>query len=295
MTASIRQFCVLVTVPILGMVALSTVLGSDSNTGGRTQAAPCPGVMNFSVGGVGDPASVHTPGVPAGPRTNVPWPATVDDNAQRVGLANLTNAVNSFRAQCPNSHVTTVGYSGGAQIAGDWRDRNPGMRNTNVILVSDPRAPGGVASVLPSIPFWWTNQGPRPASPIPTSNVCRENDPICNMGNPLEDPIGAAAKWIFGGYPREHLYGPGTVNPAPGNHTPPPVQPMPIPQIKAPVKMPTPRQLSPVEPFVSKVTPQAWTPPAVQRGTAARNVGEVVPPALAGFVPPQLFGIPLPH
>ncbi|TWS27278.1 cutinase family protein [Tsukamurella conjunctivitidis] len=261
------------------------------------QAAPCPATMNFAVGGTGDPTGVYTPGVPLGPRTNVWYPGTVDDNAQRVGRQNLTNAVNSFRTQCPSSHVSVYGFSGGAQIAGDWRDQNPGMRNVNVVLIGDPRAPGGLASVLPSVPGWWTNQGPRPASPIPTSNVCRANDPVCNLGNPLQDPIHAintAIGWVTGA----HNYAPHEINPAPGNHTPPSAPAIPE-VVKVPVKVPTPRQLSPIEPFVSGQVQKQWTPPAVARGTAARNVGEVVPPVVAAALPPQvgqlLAGIPLPH
>lgn len=285
------RFTAACSIPFVVMAGMSIVIQPPA-----AQAAPCPATMNFAVGGTGDPTGVHTPGVPAGPRTNVPYPATVDDNAQRIGRTNLTNAVNGFRAQCPNSHVTVTGYSGGAQIVGDWRDQNPGMRNTNVILVSDPRAPGGLAAVLPSVPFWWTNQGPRPASPIPTSNICRANDLVCNIGNPLQDPIHAINAAI-GFATGAHNYAPHEINPAPGNHVPA-SNPGPIPEVvrvPAKVKVPTPRQMSPVEPFVSGQVQKQWTPPAVARGTAARNVGEIVPPALAGFVPPQLAGIPLPH
>ncbi|MEC4616172.1 cutinase family protein [Tsukamurella tyrosinosolvens] len=285
------RFTAACSIPFVVMAGMSIVIQPPA-----AQAAPCPATMNFAVGGTGDPTGQFTPGVPAGPRTNVPYPATVDDNAQRIGRQNLTNAVNSFRAQCPNSHVTVTGYSGGAQIVGDWRDQNPGMRNTNVILVSDPRAPGGLAAVLPSVPFWWTNQGPRPASSIPTSNICRANDPVCNLGNPLQDPIHAINAAI-GFATGAHNYAPQEVNPAPGNHVPA-SNPGPIPEVvrvPAKVKVPTPRQMSPVEPFVSGQVQKQWTPPAVARGTAARNVGEVIPPALAGFVPPEIARITLPH
>lgn len=274
--------------PIFVLAGMSGVIGAP-----HADAAPCPASMTFVVGGTGDPNGVNTPGVPPGPRTNVWYPATVDDHAQAVGRANLTAAVTSFRGQCPGSHVTAIGYSGGAQVVGDWRDANPGIGNANVILVSDPRAPQGIAAMLPSVPFWWTNQGPRPASPIPTSNICRTDDPICNLGNPLQDPIHAintAIGWVQGA----HGYSNGDVNPAPGQHTIP--GPATLPEVvRTPIPVPTPRQLSPIEPFVGGQVQQQWTPPAVARGTAARNVGEVIPPALAGFIPPQLAGIPLPH
>lgn len=289
------RFTALCSVPFVAFMGLGVITDPPA-----ANAAPCPATMNFAVGGTGDPTGVHTPGVPAGPRTNVPYPATVDDNAQRIGRDNLTNAVSTFRAQCPGSHVTMVGYSGGAQIVGDVRDRMNGAGNMNVILVSDPRAPGGLAAVLPSVPFWWTNQGPRPASSIPTSNICRANDPVCNLGNPLQDPIhaiNAGISFLTGA----HNYAPHEINPAPGNHTPP-SNPGPIPEVvrvPAKVKMPTPRQISPVEPFVDGTVQRQWTPPAVARGTAARNVAEVVPPVVAAALPPQvgqlLAGIPLPH
>ena len=285
-------------IPFVVMAGMSIVIQPPA-----AQAAPCPATMNFSVGGVGDPASTNTPGVPAGPRTNVPWPASVDNNAVAVGQANLTNAVNNFRAQCPGSHVTVTGFSGGALIAGNWRDANPGIQNANVILVADPRANGGISSVLPSVPFWFTNAGPRPASPVPTSNVCRNDDFICNMGNPLQDPIhtlNTFIAWNFGNPAGSHGYTNRDVNPAPGEHVLPNRQAPVIPEVvKVPLKVPTPRQMSPIEPFVSGQVQKQWTPPAVARGTAARNVAEVVPPVVAAALPPQvgqlLAGIPLPH
>lgn len=283
------RFTAICSIPFVAFIGLGVITDPPA-----AQASPCPATMNFAVGGTGDPTGIHTPGVPAGPRTNINYPATVDDNAQRIGRQNLTNAVNAFRAQCPASHITATGYSGGAQIVGDWRDQNPGIGNANVILVSDPRAPGGLASVLPSVPFWWTNQGPRPASSIPTSNICRANDLVCNIGNPLQDPIHAINAAI-GFATGAHNYAPNEINPAPGNHTPP-SNLGPIPEIvRVPVKVPTPRQLSPIEPIVSGQVQKQWTPPAVARGTAARNVGEVIPPALAGFVPPEIARIALPH
>lgn len=296
------RFTAACSIPFVVMAGMSIVIQPPA-----AQAAPCPATMNFSVGGVGDPASTNTPGVPAGPRTNVPWPATVDDNAQRIGRDNLNAAARAFRAQCPNSKIAVWSYSGGAQIAGDVRDQwnnDPVMnRNVHFTLVSDPRATGGIASVLPSIPFFWTNQGPRPASQIPTSNVCRNDDFICNMGNPLQDPIhtlNTFIAWNFGNPAGSHGYTNRDVNPAPGEHVLPNRQAPVIPEVvKVPVKVPTPRQMSPIEPFVSGQVQKQWTPPAVARGTAARNVGEVVPPVVAAALPPQvgqlLAGIPLPH
>lgn len=291
MTANpVHQHAAACLVPIAGLAALSFLIQPAP----QANAAPCPSSMTFVVGGTGDPASVNAPGVPAGPRTNINYPATLDQYSVAAGERALSGAVTTFRAQCPGSHVTMYGYSQGALVAGNVRDQMPGLGNSNVVLVSDPRAPQGISAMLPSVPFWWTNQGPRPASSIPTANICRANDLVCNIGNPLADPIHAINAAI-GFATGAHNYAPHEINPAPGNHTPPSA-PGPIPEVvKVPVKVPTPRQMSPVEPFVSGQVQKQWTPPAVARGTAARNVGEVIPPALAGFVPPEIARIVLPH
>jgi hypothetical protein len=286
----IRNYIAICSIPLFGMTALTAVIQPPT----ANAAPPCPATMNFAVGGTGDPTGQFTPGVPPGPRTNVPYPATVDDNSQRIGRENLDRALRTYRAQCRNTHINVVSYSGGAQIGGDVRDSYEGdlvmRQNINFVLVSDPRSPNGLAAMLPSIPFWWTNKGPRPPSSIPTSYVCRLNDMVCNLGNPIENPI-HAINTLIGWVQGSHNYAPGEIPARPGQHTPTSA-PGPIPEvIRLPKKVPTPRQMSPVEPFVNGQVQEQWTPPAVKRGTAARNVGEIVPPALAGFVPPGIQAI----
>lgn len=245
------------------------------------RADGCPNSRTFAVGGNGDPASAHVPGAPAD-AVRIHYPASIapvggmtpGDVSVSQGERNLDHAVRTFRAACPDAHVTVIGYSEGALIAGNDRDKwahEPAMRaNTNVVLVSDPRAPRGAMSNLPNglVPGLTLRPARPTHSPIPTSSICRTSDGICNLGDPVRDPghaISATAGYLTG----EHAYTAREVNPTPGNHVVaahPVIPPAPA-AAPAPKYVPTPIK--------------AYLPPQIRR---------FVPPQIADYVPP-----PLPH
>lgn len=258
-------------------------------------AAPCPPVMHFAVGGVGDPnaRAVPTPQ----PRTVIHYSASLapignigGDTSVREGERNLDHAARAFRQRCPDSRIEATGASMGALIAGNVRDRwqhDPTMRrNTRFVLISDPRARNGAMNQLPSFIPGFTHTGTRPASTIPTSTVCRDNDFICNAGNPFQNP-GHAVNAAIGYLTGAHAYSTRDVDRSAGHHALPPTQRH-VPDTPLPVRMPTPREV--LEPIVQAIVPDAPITPQY----TPTPIREYVPPAVKPFVPKHLGDTILP-
>ncbi|WP_336818978.1 cutinase family protein [Gordonia sp. MMO-8] len=231
-------------------------------------ATPCPDQMTFAVGGVDDPGARRVPGL-SGPVTRVRYSASIapvgdvpGDVSRREGERALDRAARSFRRQCPDSRIRIVGQSMGALVAGNVRDRwerDPVMRErTAFTLVSDPRAPRGIMSMIPSVVPGLTMQGPRPQSSIATSSVCRTSDAICDIGNPLQDP-GHAINAVWGYANGDHGY--AVVDHAPGRHMVPERVRV-VPDTPIAWQPPTPRQV--LEPIVKTVVPKHLPAPVAR-------------------------------
>ncbi|MGB3602729.1 MAG: PE-PPE domain-containing protein [Gordonia sp. (in: high G+C Gram-positive bacteria)] len=252
-------------------------------------ADTCPEQMTFAVGGVGDPGARHVPGI-SGPVARVHYSASLapvgpvgGNDSAREGERNLDRAARSFRARCPDSTIVVQGQSLGALVAGNVRDKwanDPTMRrNTRAVLISDPRAHNGAMSVLPSFIPGFTHTGPRPHSTIPTASTCRDDDAICNIGNPLTNPghaINAGIGYLVGG---AHGYSNNDVNKTPGQHDLPPSA-QPIPETPIPWAPPTPRQI--LEPLAREVVPTA---PIITDHYVPTPVRDYLPPAIKRIIP----------
>ncbi|MFC3243860.1 cutinase family protein [Gordonia humi] len=211
-----------------------------------------------------------------------------DDSVAR-GEHALDTAARAFRAECPGSHITVVGHSQGALVAGnvrdDWSD-DPLMRDdVDVVLVSDPRAADGAMSQLPSVIPGFTHTGPRPASPIPTSSVCHDNDAICNVGNPIHDPghaVDAAIGYVIGAH--EYQYVPHD----PGRHDLPPVNHI-VPS--TPLDNDPPNLRDTLEPVTQALIPDA---PIIIGRYEPTPIRDYIPQAAHHLVPDDIGDIVLP-
>ena len=217
-------------VAVLALACLTptlTVAGALSS--GSAAARGCPDTKEFAVGGVGDTRGQHVPGAPRN-ATGIAYPAslapvglTPGDVSAARGEHALNSQARAFRARCPESAIHVTGYSFGALVAGNVRDkwnRDPKMRqNTSFTLVADPRADHGAMAKLPSVIPGFTHTGPRPAGDIPTSSVCRAAaDFVCYVGNPLENPL-PLINGLLGYAAGDHGYRRSEVSDTPGEHT----------------------------------------------------------------------------
>jgi hypothetical protein len=253
---------------VLSAAVLLATLSACEDT--IAYASPsCPNLMTFAVGGVGDEDARYVPGVGIGAVTRVHYSASIapigsvpGDVSRREGERNLDAAARAFRTRCPDSDIRIVGHSMGALVAGNVRDkweRDPVMRDrTAFTLVSDPRAPRGIMSMIPSIVPGLTMQGPRPQSSIATSSVCRTSDAICDLGNPLQDP-GHAINSLIGYARGDHGY--DQVDHAPGRHMVP-ARVRVVPDTPIAWQPPTPRQV--LEPIVKTVVPKHLPAPVAR-------------------------------
>lgn len=252
---------------VLSAAVLLAALSACEDTIAYAQS--CPDQMTFAVGGVGDSESRKVPGVGIGAVTRVRYSASIapiggvpGDVSRREGEHNLDVAARAFRTRCPDSEIRVVGHSMGALVAGNVRDKwqhDPVMRDrTAFTLISDPRAPRGIMSMIPSVVPGLTMQGPRPQSSIATSSVCRTSDAICDLGNPLVDP-GHAINAVWGYANGDHGY--DQVDHAPGRHMVP-ERVHAVPDTPIAWQPPTPRQV--LEPIVTRIVPK-YLPPVVAR------------------------------
>lgn len=168
----------------------------------------------------------------------------------------VVQRVRSFHAACPAAHITLLGYSFGALIAGDaaeyfaHSDEVP-HKQLNAVLYGDPRRPlsengiegwaGGYLTVMASMPGI-TAAAPRHFGDVQVSENCNQNDVICNAANPLTNPAAFRAE-VDGYLHGAHFY---SMNPwldaAAGDHYVPASEPL---TYGGPVAdLPTPRELT---------------------------------------------------
>lgn len=150
------------------------------------------------------------------------------DTTQRVADPALEQQVVDFHKACPNAHITLTGYSFGALIAGNVAASLASKttvphQQLNAILIADPRraisttgvegAAGGIMSVLPDLPGMHMTS-PRDFKDVKYSEVCRQDDPICNLANPISNAVAAVNQGIRFTRTAHTSYGPAWVNPA---------------------------------------------------------------------------------
>lgn len=152
-------------------------------------------------------------------------PISYDDDVV-LGKAATERAISSYQQRCPGKPVVVSGYSQGARVAGDvLSDVANGRHDGAPIsadglsgeLYSDPRRVGrpdgtGVENALIGLIPGLTMSGPRDGGfgDIPVKQVCNQGDGICDVPDPLYDPVGAADAFL--GYFLKHGYYPGRMN-----------------------------------------------------------------------------------
>lgn len=144
------------------------------------------------------------------------WPlgATSYAASAAAGRTAVHRDIAAYRATpgCSESPVVIVGYSQGAAIAGDelhalasdpdqaiaTKDSN-GAPIVSGELYSDPRRTGdsrgrgvelSMVGVIPGLGMRGP-RGPGGYGDIPVLDVCVDGDPICDLPDPLHDPVGA--------------------------------------------------------------------------------------------------------
>lgn len=168
----------------------------------------------------------------------------------------VVQRVRSFHAACPAAHITLLGYSFGALIAGDaaeyfaHSDDVP-RKQLNAVLYGDPRRAlsrngiegwaGGYLTVMATMPGI-TASAPRDFGDLRVSEVCNQNDVICNAANPLTNPAAFRAE-VDGYLSGAHYYAMDPWRDAqPGDHYVPATGPL---TYGGPAgDLPTPRELT---------------------------------------------------
>ncbi|GAA1455793.1 PE-PPE domain-containing protein [Williamsia maris] len=207
--------------------AVLVLFQADVASAADTQHSTCPtsGKVFIVDGTNDDPSNYHTreiagryPGYDV-EHVNYPatvWPlgATSYAASAAAGRTAVHDGVVSYRATsgCAESPVVIVGYSQGAAIAGDelhalatdphssvaTRD-SQGAPIVSGELYSDPRRTGdargrgvelSMIGVIPGLGMRGP-RGPGGYGDIPVLDVCVDGDPICDLPDPLHDPLGA--------------------------------------------------------------------------------------------------------
>ncbi|WP_306365327.1 cutinase family protein [Nocardia sp. CC227C] len=209
------------------------------------------------------------------------WPTGpyTKDESVRDGQTAATAKIAAYRAECPTGHVTVLGHSLGAEVAGNIQDQAD-----HTILYGDPRAEGGIYDALPGIIPGISSPGERELGPN-TVSVCHEYDVVCDAPAPWVDPVHfvLAVQGYLTGW---HGYAPGEANGlAPGQH----LVETPSPNPALPEHTPT--GLPPIE---QTLPLPEWTPgplPSLQdfdNAVAALDPGPYVPTPVAAYVPDEL-------
>lgn len=184
-------------------------------------AKACPHHVTFAVGGTGDPDSEFVPGMPAGPRENILYPASLDPvkgvsggRSIAVGSNELDSRAKQYRAQCPDTHITAQGYSLGAvvvaNVCGRWQSDAVMNSNTACTTVGNPvrRQRDGTSGILGQLPQLIpdaTVEKLQTEGPIPLTDVCNSNDIICNAPDPVAKPL-EFANGMLGYHQGDHGY-----------------------------------------------------------------------------------------
>ena len=169
------------------------------------------------------------------------WPVgtvAYDDDVRR-GTVATAQAIAEYQAECPGKPVVVAGYSQGARVAGDVLNAVGTSTSTKTVdgvtyrevvgadgesywisadgltgeLYSDPRRDGpesgrGIEQSLLGVLPGLTMSGARAGGfgDVPVTSFCVEGDPICDLPDPLHDPIGAIDGLV--GYFTKHGYYP---------------------------------------------------------------------------------------
>lgn len=159
-------------------------------------------------------------------------PQTLNETVSKA-VPNLEHEAIAYHQACPNAKIAFHGYSFGALIAGnvvaDLASKSViPHQQLNAVLYGDPRrAPqtkglegkaGGVLTMLPNIPSI-DAPGPRDFKDIDVSEVCHENDVICNAANPFTN-ANAVINEVMGYTNGDHGYpmNPYGADSHPGDH-----------------------------------------------------------------------------
>lgn len=156
------------------------------------------------------------------PATFWPLGAQSYDANIETGKQALTDSVIAYQEDCPGEDypVVIVGYSQGARIAGDVLEETAqgtnGIDKANVTgeLYSDPRRTGSSRGAGAEVNFAGAYPGvvldgardPDAFEGITVYSVCIDGDPVCDLPDPLHDPIGAADA-LLGFFTKHATYG----------------------------------------------------------------------------------------
>jgi hypothetical protein len=171
------------------------------------------------------------------------WPAgaTGYDESTRQGIASTKSAIAGYQQSCGDKPVVVAGYSQGARIAGDvlsdigngrgltgtFADGTEYTINPETIsgeLYADPRQDGdktgrgielSLIGVIPGLTMSSARHGGFGSLAGNVVSVCIDGDPICDLPDPIYDPIGAidglAGYWVkHGRYPYYMFQNPRT-------------------------------------------------------------------------------------
>lgn len=176
----------------------------------------------FIGSGSADPDSLHTRGledryasegylieVTDYPASFWPLGTASYDESSRIGYDHMLADITDYNETCPESPIVVVGYSEGARFAGDVLSDIGNNRTTidpalvSGELYSDPRRDGDVtgAGVETRLIGVWpgaTMTGSRPGGfgAAAVVSVCVDGDMICDMPDPLHNPVGALDSFI---------------------------------------------------------------------------------------------------
>lgn len=197
----LRHLATLIAAPLLAAGLISTPVAS---------ATPVDCSTGYAVGGY--PKSNLVPGG----FTAVPTPGGIFphenggyDHGQRVGTANLIDAVDNHAANC-GGPINLFGHSYGAAIvhtALETIDTRNYAGRVHVTLTGNPRHPGGIEQTWSWIKLpGFTMRGPgiRPQNLGSFSDRCNPRDAICDMPGNV---IGDIDHWIGYAFQGTHRYG----------------------------------------------------------------------------------------
>src|SRR5699024_498874 len=144
----------------------------------------------------------------------------------QIGHDVAVTEIQRYRADCPEAPIEVVGWSQGARIAGDvlsdiGNDRVEGVGSDNIsgVLYSDPRQAGTVTGrgielsmigVLPGLTMTGARDGGFGDVAGNVTSVCAQRDGVCDLPDPLHDPIGVLDGLI--GYVTRHTVYPDVMD-----------------------------------------------------------------------------------
>lgn len=220
----------------IGVAAALPVVGflsSGAAVAAEPEPVECGNGAVFIAAGTNDPDHVNTQLLEqryaeqgyvvnhvAYPATFWPLGAQSYDANIEIGKKALTESVIAYQGDCPDKPVVIVGYSQGARIAGDVLEETAqganGIDEENVTgeLYSDPRRTGSSRGAGAEVNFAGAYPGvvldgardPDAFGDITVYSVCIDGDPVCDLPDPLHDPIGAADA-LLGFFTKHATYG----------------------------------------------------------------------------------------